>query len=247
MAYILVLLFFIFSCGIKADTQVLPLPEVDVKRIGNAVYVISSKDDVVVDGFQKKGNVFYTENSKAFCFNVKITGGKTKKHCVEEALIQTPRFELTDLEDKARIEAFGFESFAIYSYLNDNINVLERKLIQREYEIKKHYSKQCYALTGVVGKRESTPVVFCIDAKPIPKIEDVEFLDYTVVEDRLFLIWSYQGEYDAFVVYQDGKVLGETKGFLFEVQKPSSKTHFDVKVRVKEGFLSNGRSITYSP
>ncbi len=247
MVYVLVFFLLLFSCGIKADTQVLPLPETEVRRIGNKVYVLSLKDQIVVENFQKRENIFYTESSNAFCFKVKGVNTRSKKQCVEEALMQTPKFVVRDLGDKILLEASGFDTFALYPYLDGDLDILNRKQIPKEYEISKDYSKKCYALTGVAGNRESLPVTFCIDAKPIPRVEDVDALEYRVVNDRLFLIWSYREDYESFVIYQGDKILGQTKGFLFEVQKPSSEVKFTVRVKTKEGFLSGGRSITYSP
>jgi hypothetical protein len=49
-----IFLFFLYSCGIKASTQPLEPPIVEIKRLGEIVYLRSLEGEVIPEGFEKK-------------------------------------------------------------------------------------------------------------------------------------------------------------------------------------------------
>lgn len=68
MKRLLLLAFPLAGCGIKANPEVLKSPEVDVKRIGQKVYVKSLSGEIRVKGFERYGDYWVKEAERAFCF-----------------------------------------------------------------------------------------------------------------------------------------------------------------------------------
>ncbi len=247
MWYVLIILLITLSCGIKADPQVLMRPKIEIRRIGDTVYVRSLEDAIRIRGFEEDKGFLYKREPKAFCFTVERVGEGKAKYCVDGVLEGKPEVNLRYEKDKVLVKAQGYERYALYAIVNGDLELGSRKDMGESFNLERSYTKLCYALTGVVGSRESYPTSFCLEPLPPPEVEDVKDLEYRTTKDLLILVWSYEGDYQSFLVYSGDKLLGETKGFTFELPLPEKSTTFTVKVKSKEGFMSKGRSILYSP
>ena len=247
MPYLVLLLIILSSCGIKADTRPLLEPNVKVLRIGDSVYVISLEGDVKVEGFERKDGYYVKKSGEAFCFKVQRIEGKSSKHCVDRAIEKEPELKLEYMENKVLIHLRGFDKYALYPYVKEDINIRNRVLVSEKLTLDRYYERACYAITGLVSGLESKPKVFCVEPLPPPIVEDVESLEYRVWGSSLLILWQYDKEYESFLIYKDGKLVGETYGFIFEYPLPKEVALFTVRVKRKGGFLSSGRSITYKP
>ncbi|MCS7263100.1 MAG: hypothetical protein N3C13_02020 [Aquificaceae bacterium] len=233
------------GCGIKANPEVLRAPEVEVRRIGDRVFLRSLSGEVKVQGFERVGSYWVKENPEAFCFLV--VGERSKRLCVERALREVPSVKVLEEEAKTVFLPSGFELFHLYP-LKDELPLLEgRRVIKEEFSLHRGYREQCYLLTGVRGSVESPPIKVCASAKEPPPVEEVSDLQIREGRDKLYLLWFYSRDYKEFVVYKNGKEVGRTTGFSFEVPKPEQKTTFSVKVVHPLGFESSGVSVDYSP
>ena len=161
--YLFIGFIILLSCGVKKA----PLPPVEdylrIKRIGEYVYIISD-EDIKVEGFVFHKGVWYKKEKRSFCFNI----SKDKEHrniCVKEAIKIKPFINLIDMEDRVEIVLSGFSKYYIYPYRRGWLYVKFGNPIKgNTIFLKKYEKKKCYAITGVVGDRESEPVVFCTEA-----------------------------------------------------------------------------------
>ncbi|MCX8164644.1 MAG: hypothetical protein N3D14_04545 [Aquificaceae bacterium] len=241
-------LFFLLlaSCGIKANPEVLKAPDVEIKRMGNKVYVRSLSGEIRVKDFERLGVYWVKERSDNFCFNVERVGGRHQRFCVGSALDKIPYFKLQEEGGFVKLLPDGFELYRLYP-IKDDMPVLEEgKIFRGSLNLERTYWKVCYFLTGVDGVLESQPLKLCIKPMPPPPIAEVKNLEIREGEDRLYLVWFYQEEYREFVVYKNGKELGRTTGFSFEL-KERVQALYTVKVISPLGFESKGTSVHYSP
>ncbi|MEZ0361813.1 MAG: hypothetical protein ABWK04_07995 [Hydrogenobacter sp.] len=248
MIYLLVLLI-LSSCGIKANPEPLPEPLVEIRRLGDNVYVRSLQGNIQVEGFEKLDGWFMKEDKEAFCFIVRRIGGKSGKFCVGKSIQKKPAVILKENDSNLLIEASGFPSYRLYPLSDGKLDILNGAEFRGIYRISRDYFRRCYAITGVLDAVESEPYNFCVEAKKVPPIKDVERLEYQTISDKIYLIWSYTPDdlFKEFVIYKDGKEVGSTQSYMYEDTLPEGKTTYTVKVRNKLGFESSGRSITYSP
>lgn len=247
MKKLLPLVLFLAGCGIKANPQVLKVPEVQIYRIGKKVYVRSLSGDIKVHGFEKAGEYWIKEEEKPFCFQVERIGEGRKRFCVGPALMEKPVVELVEEKDSIRVIPQGFESYRFYPSVGGNPVPPEIKTFSGQIKIERDYQKKCYAITGVRSGVESQPVEICVEPKAPPYIPEVEALELRKGAGKLYLVWFYQHDYREFVVCQDGKQIGRTTGFSFEVEEPKQKSTFTVKVINPLGFESGGKSVDYNP
>ncbi|MFN3871322.1 MAG: hypothetical protein ACK4MW_07575, partial [Aquificaceae bacterium] len=146
-----------------------------------------------------------------------------------------------------KLVAKGFEGYRLYP-LKDGKPLLEPGIgFKGEINLERGYWERCYALTGVEGLRESPFVDFCVRPKEPPPIEEVKGLQIRVGEKRLYIVWFYDRDYREFVIYQNGKEIGRTVGFSFEVPIPERESTFTVRVINSLGFESKGISVDYKP
>lgn len=247
MKKLLPLAFFLAGCGIKANPQVLKAPEVQIKRIGKTVYVKSLSGEIRVLGFEKVGEYWIKEEERPFCFLVERVGEGKKKFCTGLALLEKPHVDLMEEADYITVIPHGFESYRLYPLVDGRLIPSEIKTFSRQIRIEKDYQKKCYALTGVRLEAESPPVEICVEPKAPPYVPEVEALEVRRGAGKLYLVWFYQQEYREFVVYQNGREIGRTTGFSFEVEEPLQRSTFTVKVINPLGFESRGLSVDYSP
>ncbi|MFN3976364.1 MAG: hypothetical protein ACK4LT_04790 [Aquificaceae bacterium] len=245
--YLLVLFLFSAGCGIKATPEVLKEPEVVIKRIGDKVYVRSVSGEVRIKGFEKVGSYWIKENKEAFCFSVERIGGRSRKFCVGKAIEEKPLLRVEEERDFVEVIPLGFEAYRLYTVKEGSISLEEAKEFKESIKLERDYWERCYAIVGVKGALESSPVEFCTKPKPPPTIKEVENLEVRVGESKLYLVWFYKEGYKEFVIYQNGREIGRTTGFAFEVPPPEGKATFTVKVINPLGFESKGVSVDYSP
>lgn len=237
----------LFSCGIKANPEPLPKPEVQIWRVGEYVYVYSLSGNVEVKGFQKEDNYWYIKRGDAFCFDVQRVEGKRGKFCVQEAIKEKPSVRFIEEVDRLGLFPQGFQSYMLYPVEDGKVKVQKGRAIKEPIELQRDYFRRCYALAGVKGNLQSEPVNFCIEPKPPPSIAEVQRLELRFGERRAYLLWSYVEEYREFLIFKNGKLLGSTVGFAYEIDPPSRGDTFTVKVVHPLGFQSSGTSLTYSP
>ncbi|MCS7278223.1 MAG: hypothetical protein NZ531_05215 [Aquificaceae bacterium] len=247
MRGILLLVFLLTACGIKANPEVLKPPEVEIKRVGSKVYIRSLSGEVSVKGFQREGPYWAKEYKEAFCFSVQRLGGKSQKFCVANAIDGMPSIKISEKEEEVKLEPIGFPAYRLYP-LKDGLLILEEgKSLMGSFYIKKEYAERCYAITGVKGNAESYPLNFCVKPKPPPPVPEVEGLEIREGKDKIYLVWFYPRNYREFVVYEQEREIGRTTGFSLEAPMPKAKTTFTVKVISPEGFQSRGVSLVYNP
>lgn len=248
MRKLFILCLFITGCGIKANPEVPRAPEVDIRRVGERVYVKSLSGDIKVEGFEKEGAYWTVEKREAFCFSVKRIGGKSKRFCVSNATEKVLYLDFFEEEHSVKVIPSGFESYRLYPYREGSVELEKGREFVGVLSFERDYWERCYFLTGVVdAKTESSPLSFCIKPKPPPAVEEVRNFEIREGKEKLYLVWSYEGEYKEFVLYENGKELERTKGFVFEVPKPKGSTVFRLKVVNPLGFESKGVETVYSP
>ncbi|MEJ5338548.1 MAG: hypothetical protein WHS43_02710 [Aquificaceae bacterium] len=235
------------GCGIKANPQVLKPPEVEIRRIGQKVYVKSLSGDIKVKGFEKHDDYWVREEGKAFCLVVERLGEGSRKFCVPQALEERPSVRLLEEDTSVKVLPSGFEAYRLYVLRDGLIHPETAKTFMREIQLEKDYWERCYALTGLKGDVESQPVEFCVKPKPPPPVPEVEGLELRASKNSLYLVWFYPHPYREFVVYRDGKEIERTMGFALEVEPPKTKATYTVKVVGPLGFESSGVSVDYSP
>lgn len=239
--------FLLASCGIKANPEVLKEPEVLVKRIGERVYVKSLSGEIRIKGFEKLEDYWIKDEREAFCFLVERIGGKSKKFCVEKALEEKPTIELSEDKESVKLTAKGFESYRLYPVKGGKVLLEGGVDLKGEIKLERSYWERCYALTGIEGLRESSFIDFCIKPKEPPPVEEVKNLQIRVGKEKLYLVWFYDKDYKEFIIYKEGKEIGRTVGFSFEVPIPEKGSTFTIKVISPLGFESEGESINYKP
>jgi len=241
------LLLFLASCGIKAKPEPLPRPQVDIKRVGHLVLVKSLEGDVRVKGFEREGLYWVKREQKAFCFVVERVGGKGEKVCVKEGLKEKPSYRLVEEGAVVKIYPSGFTTYYLYPEEGGKPAWEKGKKFYQSLEVEREYVQRCYFLTGVKEGVESEPAELCIKPKPPPYVAPVERLELRLGELSLYLVWFYEKPYREFLVYENGRLLGSTTGFSYEVKKPSKPTTYEVRVVSPEGFESQGVQIFYNP
>ncbi|MFN7065518.1 MAG: hypothetical protein ACK4OF_05170 [Aquificaceae bacterium] len=238
---------FLVGCGIKANPQVLKEPEVTVKRIGDRVYVKSLSGEIKIRDFEKLGDYWIKRDSSNFCFLVERIGGKSKRFCVDRSLEDMPSIKLLEEEDHAKLIAYGFEEYRLYSMRGGLVLLESPTVFKAVINLQRDYWERCYALTGLREGKETEFLSFCIKPKEPPPVEDVKNPQIRLGDKRLYLVWFYEGEYREFVVYKDGKEAGRTVGFAFELPIPEGDSIYTIKVINPLGFESKGISIDYRP
>ncbi len=248
MKRFLPILLFASGCGIKANPQVLKDPEVEIKRLGEEVYVKSLSGEIRVRGFERQGDYWVKKEKEPFCFVVERLGEASRKLCVNRALEEKPSLRFLEGVDHIELVPSGFDVYRVYSIGEDGSLVLDSfKTFKQAITLQRDYWERCYALTGVRDGEESSPVSFCIKPKPPPPIPEVDGLEIRVGKDNLYLVWFYEDNYREFVIYKNGKIIGRTTGYAFETEIPKEKATFTVRVVSPLGFESKGVSVYYSP
>ncbi|MCX8075431.1 MAG: hypothetical protein N3C57_00215 [Aquificaceae bacterium] len=247
MRKLFLLLSLLAGCGIKSNPKVLEYPVVDIKRIGERVYVKSLSGDIRIKGFERLGNYWIKDNPEGFCFLVERIGERSKNFCVEPSTSIVPSFELLEKDEKVIVLPSGFESYYLYPVKDNAIVVEEGKAFIDSVVIQRDYWQRCYAVAGISGSIQSKAVGLCVKPKPPPRVADVKSLEIREGSRSIYALWSYDEDYREFVVYVDYKEVGRTKGFAFELPKPEKKVVISVKVINPMGFESEGYFVDYSP
>ncbi|MCI4458692.1 MAG: hypothetical protein JHC21_03645 [Thermocrinis sp.] len=241
-----VFVFFLCSCGIKASTQPLQPPIVEIKRLGEFVYLRSLEGEVIPKGFERKEVGWVKKSAQGFCFKVKRVEGKSSNQCVGGLLEQEPVVKIDYHGDKAKVSFEGFDSYELYFSLE---NPWSGKKTSQSVELERDYVEKCYFVVGKKGKDYSKPVKFCLEPLPHPPIKEVERLEYRIVGDSVYLLWSYEPDrfFKEFVIFEGDKEIGTTTGYTFELRKKDKQTIYRVKVRSIYGKESKGVEILYNP
>lgn len=235
------------GCGIRANPQVLKHPEVEIRRIGEKVYVKSLSGEIRVRGFERQGNYWVRVEGNPFCFTVERLGEGSRRFCVEQAREERPSIRLVEEESHVAVIPSGFESYRLYALREGSLLLETVRTVGEHARLERDYWERCYALTGLRGNVESRPVEFCIKPKPPPTVPEVEGLELRRGRHALYLLWFYEHHYREFVIYRDGKEVGRTGGFAFETGLPEGRATFTIKVVSPAGFESKGRTVDYSP
>lgn len=235
------------GCGIKANPEVLKSPEIEIKRIGQRIYVKSLSGEVSIKGFERQGDYWVREEKEPFCFVVERIGEGSKKFCVGGAFEEKPSLKISEGETSVEVYVSNFETYRLYELKNGSLSLEKVKTLREPLTLERDYQERCYALTGISGNIESPPVEFCIKPKPPPVVPEVDRLEVREGKQTLYLVWSYWQDYQEFIIYRGEKEIGRTKGFAFETELPKTKTTFTVKVVSPLGFESRGTSVDYSP
>jgi len=239
----------VFSCGIKTNPKPLEYPVVEVRRIGDRVYLRSLQGEVVPEGFTKVENYWMRDESGSFCFVVKRLEGKKKRQCVGGLTDQKVSLKVEYDQKRARVHLEGFDLYQLYPLDGDRIDPWSGRQVAGVLELERDYIQRCYLVVGKKKEEYSAPTKFCLEALLHPKVRDVERLDYRVWEDKLYLFWSYEPDelFKEFVILENDKEIGTTRAYIFEVSRKEEETIYKVKVRSIYGKESEGVSISYSP
>ncbi len=238
-----------YSCGIKSNPKPLEDPVVEVRRIGAKVFLRSLEGEVIPEGFSRIDNYWVREQIQPFCFLVKRVEGKKKRQCVGGLTQEKVSIDVEYHQNKVKLNLKGFDTYELYAIEGDRLSPWGGKKVLEHLEVNRDYIKRCYLIVGKRGDTYSEPTEFCVDPLPHPPIKEVERLDYRVLGDRLYLIWSYEPDdfFKEFVVFEDDREIGTTKAYMFELKRQDKKTTYKVKVRSIYGKESNGVSLSYNP
>jgi hypothetical protein len=241
-----IFLFFLYSCGIKASTKPLEPTRVELKRLGEVVYLRSLEGEVIPEGFEKKEVGWVKKSAQGFCFKVKRLEGKSSNQCVGGLLEQEPTVKIDYQEDRAKVSLEGFDNYELYFSLEDPWS---GKKTSQSFELERDYVERCYFVVGKKDKDYSKPVKFCLEPLPHPPIREVERLEYRISGDRVYLLWSYEPDrfFKEFVIFEGDKEVGTTTGYVFELKRRDRRTLYRVKVRSIYGKESQGVEVLYNP
>ncbi|WP_448588044.1 hypothetical protein [Thermocrinis sp.] len=239
----------LFSCGIKTNTKPLEEPVLEIKRIGNKVFLRSLEGEVLPEGFVKVGNYWVREEVGQFCFFVKRVEGKKKRECVGDLTSEKVSINLEYEGDRAIINFKGFGMHEVYALEEGRANPWTGKKVKDKIELERGYLPTCYLVVGKEGNTYSEPTQFCVEPMPHPPIREVDKLEYRVWEDKLYLVWSYEPDelFKEFVVLENEKEIGTTKAYVFELKRKDEKTTYQVRVRSIYGKESEGVKLSYNP
>ena len=247
--WLVIALAILFSCGIKTNTKPLEYPVVELRRIGNRVYLRSLQGEVVPEGFTKVEDYWIRDEAGSFCFVVKRTEGKKKRQCVGGLTDQKVSLKVEYDQKRAKVHLEGFDLYQLYPLDGDRIDPWSGRQVAGVLELKREYIQRCYLVVGKKKEDYSMPTEFCLEAMPHPKIRDVERLEYRVWKDKLYLLWSYEPDelFKEFVIFENDREIGTTKAYIFEVSRKEEEIIYKVKVRSIYGKESEGVSLSYSP
>ncbi len=222
------------------------MPKVELKRLGDIIYLRSLEGDVVVEGFEKREVGWVKRSPQNFCFEVKRLGGKTLILCVGMLLGLEPSVKVDYQEYKAEVRLEGFDSYELYADLEDPWS---GRQIAQSFELERDYVERCYFVVGKKGQDYSKPVKFCLEPLPHPPIREVERLEYRISGDTIYLLWSYEPDrfFKEFVILEGASEVGTTKGYIFALKKKNQEILYKVKVRSIYGKESEGVEILYRP
>ncbi len=238
---------FFVGCGIKKPPKPPPYPHVQVKRLGDIVYVLTPDKDVVVEGFERKKGFWYKVSGEKFCFKVSHKRGRTALRCVEDAPEEKPDVEVRILKEKVFIKAKGFRRYRIYRA--EEIPLPPHMLeFEGETYVRRDLREVKLAITGVVNGSETEPVFVRIPPVEPPSPEPPQDLSYTVRNGKIVLFWRGEEEI-RYLVYRNNTLLTEKpiRTNLFIDNLPPPGTVYRVVAVNRFGVRSKPAEIVYRP
>ena len=241
------ILFLIEACGIKRPPKPPPYPEFQVRRIGGYVYLLTQDRDVVPEGFEKLGNFWVVKRQERFCFEVSHRRGRSVMRCVEEAPKGKPKVKIEVYEERVLLRLKGYKLYRVYrfeGYLVP-VPVAESK---GTVTLRRGEKRKVFAVTGVMGNRETEPVLIEVPPLQLPKPKPPEDLSYTVRGKRIVLFWRGE-EGLKYLVYRNGELLTSEPiiSNVFIDKLPPPGTVYRVVSVDERGERSEPAEIVYRP
>jgi hypothetical protein len=238
------------TCGIKKDPEPLPKPKYKVLRVGSTVFLIPRNGDIYVEGFHKRDGFFEKLDPKAFCFRVKHRAGAEELVCVDKATSHVPKIELRD-EGDAVVLSFGRKgTYRVRPYRDGIVPRLIYEVRNSQLKLKKRYEPYKVAITEVIGRVESEPVVVEVPAKEPPVPPKPVDLKVVVKGGKLYLFWwSNSEDIVGFLVFKNGKQITPkpiVQNYFVDTL-PDERTLYEVVSVNRFGVRSEPASTFYSP
>lgn len=242
------IIFKLFSCGIKRDPKPPPLPDFELYRIGSYLYLVPLKGEILVEGFQRKDFYFVREEPGRLCFTVRRKGGREVLRCVEEAVRETPRVEIRIEPERVLILPREEGRFRLYPYREELIPKPVAEFGEKA-ELRREFRERIYALTRVIGPVESAPLLVRVPPREPPAPPKPEHLRITVRDSKLYLYWWVEGEVEGFLVFRNEQLLTEEpiRSNVFVDDLPEGEVVYRVISINRFGKKSQPAEIRYRP
>lgn len=198
----------IFSCGVKGPPKPIPPPEYELRRIGTKVFLIPKTQGLRAEGFVSEGDLLVREDPSRFCFTVYSPGTRRVMACVEEAKGVEPNFRLELREDRVEVLLDEEGRYRVYPYIGGRLHPKVLKEVEgRKIELERGREEKVFAITKVLGKVESEPVLVRVPTLEPPRPKPPREVRYLVKGGRIYLYWWSEEDEAGFLVYRNGKLL----------------------------------------
>lgn len=227
------------SCGIKAPPKPPLPPPVDIKRIGDYVYVFPKEKNtqLKVKGFNKLDDFYYKVENKAFCFDVyDKTDDISGSFCVPKAIDKKPKILKVERNSDIKIYLSGFDTYKIYITSSEN-SILYPKSFKRVnrniFKTNNIYNKSfCFAITGDLNGFESKPNFVCFKKEAPPKPSPPKGVSFNIYNGKLYIYWDVSKDPNVigYLIEENSKLITKkpVEGNVFVTKAPRVFTRYSI-------------------
>jgi len=189
------------------------------------------------------------KSEKAVCFRVRHAEGKSVLQCVDRASEYIPEVARRKEDKELVLEMEREGVYRVYPYESRIVPSRIGEFKGREVRLKRGFKPYKVAITMVVGRVESKPLI--IEVPPIepPKPPPPSALKFIKKEGKLYLYWSHPDEGVRFEVYRNGQLLTQEAIIqnLYVDNVPERETLYEVIAVSEDGARSEPARVIYKP